>query len=139
MGLLHLFCFSLFLHRFLLNLVTVVHIECDSSYSFLLRISLERTAVTILTSTVTFKIVIFGTNSVFAFRMDHKISINYVLCSKALSMCTGIAGSFLLGNKVILNVLQIRSETGEPLGCMKLKFKYVKFTVHELHGCTVHQ
>ena len=62
--------------------------------------------------------------------MDHKISINYILCSRALSMCTGIVGCFLLGRNVILNIHQIRSERFEPLGCMKLKFKCVKLIIH---------
>ena len=74
--------------------------------------------------------VILCTHNILAFRVDHKISINYVLCSKKLSVCTGIAGCFLLGRNVILNILQIRSERVEPLGCMKLKFKCVKLTIH---------
>jgi hypothetical protein len=81
MGLLYIFCFYLSLYRILLNLVTVVHTECDSTCSFLLRISLARTAVTILTPTLIFRIVIFCPHNTLAFSVDHKISINYTKIS----------------------------------------------------------
>jgi len=58
------------------------------------------------------------------------LSINYILCSKALTICTGIAGYFLLGRNVILNICHIRSERVKALGCMKLRFKCVKLTIH---------
>jgi hypothetical protein len=102
-----------------------------------MQIFLARTAVTILTSTLIFQIVTFCAHNVLAFRMDHKISINYILCSKALSMCTGTVGCFLLGRNVILNILQIRSERVEPLGCMKFEFKCVKLTIH--NSCLIIQ
>ena len=54
---------------------------CDSTYSFLLRISLARTAATILKSTLIFKIVIFCPRNILAFSVDHKISINYIKIS----------------------------------------------------------
>jgi hypothetical protein len=31
---------------------------------------------------------------------------------------------------VVLNIIQIRSEKVKPMGCMKLRFKCVKLTVH---------
>ena len=56
--------------------------------------------------------------------------MNYILCSKALTICTGIAGCFLLGRNVILSIFHIRSERVKTLGCMKLKFNCVKLTIH---------
>jgi len=58
------------------------------------------------------------------------LSINYILCSKALTIFTGIAGCFLLGRNVILNIFRIRYDRVKSLGCMKLKFKCVKLIIH---------
>jgi len=46
-----------------------------------LRISLAKTAATILISTLIFKIVIFCPHNIVAFSVDHKISVNYIKTS----------------------------------------------------------